>query len=50
MISSRSMWFSNRERKVGLSFSNFSWQSEKISGKESCLCGIIITPFLGNGF
>ena len=36
--------------KKGLSFSNFSWQSEKISAKESCLYGIIdirITPFLG---
>ena len=36
----------------GLSFSNFSWQSEKISAKESCLYGIIsirITPFLDVG-
>ena len=35
--------------KKGLSFSNFSWQSVKISAKESCLYGIIdvrITPFL----
>ena len=43
------MWFSNRDRNTGLSFSNFSWQSEKISAKESCLYGIIdvrITPFL----
>ena len=40
------------ERKAGLSFSNFSWQSKKISAKESCLYGIIsirITPFLGDG-
>ena len=47
--SSISIWVSNRERKAGLSFSNFSWQSEKISAKESCLYGIIdvrITPFL----
>ena len=27
--------------KAGLSFSNFSWQSKKISAKESCLYGII---------
>ena len=39
--SSISIWVSNRERKAGLSFSNFSWQSEKISAKESCLYGII---------
>ena len=34
-------------KRQGLSFSNFSWQSEKISAKESCLYGIIgirITP------
>ena len=40
------MWFSNRN--IGLSFSNLSWQSEKISDKESCLYGIIdvkIIPF-----
>ncbi len=39
------------ERKAGLSFSNFSWQSKKISAKESSLYGIIsirITPFLGD--
>ena len=29
------------ERKAGLSFSNFSWRSKKISAKESCLYGII---------
>ena len=43
------MWFSNRDRNTGLSFSNLFWQSEKISAKESCLYGIIdvrITPFL----
>ena len=34
------------ERKAGLSFSNFSWQSKKISAKESCLYGIIC--FFGN--
>ena len=42
----------NRERNVGLSFSNFSWQSEKTSAKESCLYSIMnirTTPFLGDG-
>ena len=42
-----------RDRNAGLSFSNLSWQSEKISAKESCLYGIInirITPFLGVWF
>ena len=29
------------KEKAGLSFSNFSWQSKKISAKESCLYGII---------
>ena len=50
--SSISIWVSNRERNTGLSLSNFSWQSEKISAKESCLYGIIsirITPFLDVG-
>ena len=53
LISLMLIWVSNRERNAGLSFSNFSWQSEKISDKESCLCGIIdirITPFLDGGF
>lgn len=52
-MSSISIWFSNRERNAGLSFSNLFWQSEKISVKESCLYGIIdirITPFLDDGF
>ena len=47
------MWFSNRDRNPGLSFSNLSWQSEKKSAKESCLYGIIdvrITPFLDAWF
>ena len=47
-----SIWVSNRERNAGLSFSNFSWQSEKISARESCFYGIIgirITPFLDGG-
>ena len=30
------------ERKAGLSFSNFSWQSKKISAKESCLYGCLL--------
>ena len=43
---------SNRDRNAGLLFPNFSWQSVKISAKESCLYGIIdvrITPFLVYG-
>jgi len=39
------VWFLKKS-----AFSSFSWQSEKISAKESCLYGIIdirITPFLG---
>ena len=47
-----SICVSNRDRNAGLLFPNFSWQSVKISAKESCLYGIIdvrITPFLVYG-